>query len=56
MKRKCRYLLSRNAWAAAGAMCVLFTIKQSSFLSKMESQHDDLAQWVDEILTGVWQY
>lgn len=45
-----------NAWAAAGAMRVLATIKRSRFEPAMRSQQDDLAQWVDEILTGVWQY
>lgn len=37
-------------------MRVLATIKYSSFGSVMQSQQDDLAQWVDEILTGVWYY
>lgn len=45
-----------NGWAAAGTMRVLATIKRSSFASAMQSQQDDLAQWVDEILTGVWYY
>ncbi|KAI0253048.1 glycosyl hydrolase family 88-domain-containing protein [Lactifluus subvellereus] len=45
-----------NGWAAAGAMRVLATIKQSSFSSQMQSQQNDLARWVDEILTGVWQH
>lgn len=45
-----------NGWAAAGTMRVLATIKYSSFGSVMQSQQDDLAQWVDEILTGVWYY
>jgi hypothetical protein len=37
-------------------MRVLATIKFSNFSSVMQSQQDDLAQWVDEILTGVWYY
>jgi len=45
-----------NGWAAAGAMRVLATIKGSSFSSQMQSQQNNLTQWVDEILTGVWQY
>ncbi|KAI9449496.1 Six-hairpin glycosidase [Lactarius psammicola] len=45
-----------NGWAAAGAMRVLATIKRSRFAPDMQSQQDDLAQWVDEILTGVWHY
>jgi len=45
-----------NGWAAAGTMRVLATIKFSRFAPEMQSQLDDLAQWVDEILTGVWSY
>lgn len=45
-----------NGWAAAGIMRVLATIARSNFASQMQSQQSDLAQWVDEILTGVWQY
>lgn len=45
-----------NGWAAAGIMRVLATIVRSNFASQMQSQQNDLAQWVDEILTGVWQY
>jgi hypothetical protein len=37
-------------------MRVLATIRRSSFAPVMQSQQDDLAQWVDEILTGVWYY
>ena len=37
-------------------MRVLATILRSNFASQMESQQSDLAYWVDEILTGVWQY
>jgi rhamnogalacturonyl hydrolase YesR len=45
-----------NGWAAAGMMRVLATIMRSDFASQMESQQNNLAQWVDEILTGVWNY
>jgi len=45
-----------NGWAAAGIMRVLATIRRSNFEPVMQSQQDDLAQWVDEILTGVWYY
>ncbi|KAH9027246.1 Six-hairpin glycosidase [Lactarius pseudohatsudake] len=45
-----------NGWAAAGAMRVLATIKRSRFASEMQSQQNDLVQWIDEILTGVWYY
>ncbi|KAI0260506.1 Six-hairpin glycosidase-like protein [Gloeopeniophorella convolvens] len=45
-----------NGWAAAGAMRVLATIKRSSFALQFRPQQADLEQWVDEILTGVWQH
>jgi len=45
-----------NAWAAAGMMRVLATIHRSSFSSQMQSQKNNLTQWIDEILTGVWRY
>jgi hypothetical protein len=37
-------------------MRVLATIMRSNFASQMQTQQNDLTQWVDEILTGVWQY
>lgn len=37
-------------------MRVLATIKRSRYGPAMQSQQDDLAKWVDEILTGVWSY
>jgi len=45
-----------NGWAAAGMMRVLATMNRSSLSSQMQSQQDNLTQWVDEILTGVWGY
>jgi len=45
-----------NAWAAAGMMRVLAIIRRSNFSQQMRSQQYDLIQWIDEILTGVWQY
>jgi len=45
-----------NGWAAAGMMRVLAIIRRSNFSQQMESQQHDLIQWIDEILTGVWQY
>lgn len=45
-----------NAWAAAGMMRVWAIINRSSFSSQMQAQKDNLTQWVDEILTGVWSY
>jgi hypothetical protein len=37
-------------------MRVLATMNRSSLSSQMQSQQDNLTQWVDEILTGVWGY
>jgi len=45
-----------NAWAAAGMMRVWAIINQSSFSWQMQSQKDNLTQWIDEILTGVWSH
>ncbi|KAI6111803.1 Six-hairpin glycosidase-like protein [Pisolithus croceorrhizus] len=43
-----------NGWAAAGMLRVLSTIKQSQFSSSMESQQQDLADWVQEIHDGMY--
>ena len=45
-----------NAWAAAGALRVLATIQQSCAADSMTSQQNDLLQWVQETLVGVWQF
>jgi rhamnogalacturonyl hydrolase YesR len=45
-----------NAWAAAGMMRVWAIINHSSFSSQMQPQKNNLTQWIDEILTGVWKY
>jgi rhamnogalacturonyl hydrolase YesR len=45
-----------NAWAAAGMLRVLATIKHSPEAGSMQSQQNDLAQWTGETLTGVWKY
>jgi rhamnogalacturonyl hydrolase YesR len=45
-----------NAWAAAGVLRVLATIKHSPEAGSMQSQQNDLAQWAGETLTGVWKY
>ncbi len=37
-------------------MRVLATIMRSNLASQMQTQQNDLTQWVDEILTGVWQH
>ncbi|KAH8985376.1 hypothetical protein EDB92DRAFT_1787721, partial [Lactarius akahatsu] len=38
-----------NAWAAAGMLCVLGTLKSSSFSRNFEGQIKDLGDWVAEI-------
>ncbi|KAL4241438.1 hypothetical protein ABKN59_000388 [Abortiporus biennis] len=45
-----------NAWAAAGMLRVLETIKHSSASKKFISQQKDLLSWVDDILTSTWQH
>jgi len=37
-------------------MRVWAIINRSSFSSQMQSQKNNLTQWIDEILTGVWKY
>lgn len=41
-----------NAWAAAGMMRVLATIRQSPFNDEMSDQQGDLQYWVEEILSA----
>ncbi|KAL4076573.1 Six-hairpin glycosidase-like protein [Scleroderma yunnanense] len=43
-----------NAWAAAGMLRVLGTIKHSDFANSMKSQQKDLANWVQEIHSGMY--
>lgn len=45
-----------NAWAAAGMVRVLATIKQSSFAGSMESQMGDLQNWAGDILGAAQNY
>jgi hypothetical protein len=45
-----------NAWAAAGTLRVLATIQQSFAAQSMQSQQDDLLEWVRETLDGVWNF
>ncbi len=45
-----------NAWAVAGALRVLSTIRGSDAADSMQSQQDDLSQWVKETLDGVWKF
>jgi len=39
-----------NAWAAAGMLRVLATLKWSQFDSAMQSEQNDLRSWTEEIL------
>ncbi|KAA1465990.1 Six-hairpin glycosidase [Dentipellis sp. KUC8613] len=45
-----------NGWAAAGMLRVLETIRGSASAKVMKEQQKNLTSWVDEILTGAWQY
>jgi rhamnogalacturonyl hydrolase YesR len=45
-----------NAWAAAGALRVLATIKGSSAAESMKWQQKNLVCWVRETLDGVWKF
>jgi hypothetical protein len=45
-----------NAWAAAGALRVLATIKRSCAAHSMKPQQHHLEQWVREILDGAWRH
>jgi len=45
-----------NAWAVAGMLRVLETIKKSYVAHSMRSQQSDLVQWVSKTLDGVWTH
>jgi rhamnogalacturonyl hydrolase YesR len=45
-----------NAWAVAGALRVLAAIRGSAAAASMQSQQNDLLQWVKETLDGVWKF
>ncbi|KIP12696.1 hypothetical protein PHLGIDRAFT_27123 [Phlebiopsis gigantea 11061_1 CR5-6] len=45
-----------NAWAAAGMMRVLQTIRHSSQAWKFESQRADLTSWISEIVSATWAH
>ncbi|TFY83864.1 hypothetical protein EWM64_g140 [Hericium alpestre] len=45
-----------NAWAAAGMMRVLQTIRHFHVNNKMKSEQDDLRIWIKEILDGAWKH
>ncbi|KAI9000936.1 Six-hairpin glycosidase [Trametes punicea] len=45
-----------NAWAAAGMLRVLETIKHSKLASQLESEQADLTSWINEIVSSAWTY
>ena len=45
-----------NAWAAAGMLRVLGTIKNSQYANTLKSQQTDLASWVGEIHAAMYPY
>ena len=45
-----------NAWAAAGTLRVLATIRHSGAGWSMRSQQNNLIRWVGETLDGVWKH
>ena len=49
-------VLPGNAWAAAGMMRVLQTIRHSSQGWRFESQGADLTSWITEIVSAAWTH
>lgn len=45
-----------NAWAAAGMMRVLQTIRHSSQAKQFDAQQADLTSWISEIVSATWQH
>ncbi|KAH9846959.1 Six-hairpin glycosidase [Lenzites betulinus] len=45
-----------NAWAAAGMLRVLETIRHSKLASSMKSEQADLKSWINEIVSAAWQH
>ncbi|THH02396.1 hypothetical protein EW026_g444 [Hermanssonia centrifuga] len=45
-----------NAWAAAGMMRVLQTIRHSEQAQAFQSQQEDLTNWIHEIVSAAWQF
>ncbi|KAI0650661.1 Six-hairpin glycosidase [Trametes meyenii] len=45
-----------NAWAAAGMMRVLQTIRHSKLASKLKSEQADLTSWINEIVSASWKH
>lgn len=47
-------LLTGNGWAAAGMLRVLATIRNSQYSNTFKSQQQDLANWIQEVHTGMF--
>ncbi|KAK2467552.1 hypothetical protein APHAL10511_000407 [Amanita phalloides] len=45
-----------NAWAAAGMLRVLATVKSSQYATSLQSEQIDLADWVIEIQNAMYSY
>ncbi|KAI0352875.1 Six-hairpin glycosidase [Trametes cingulata] len=45
-----------NAWAAAGMLRVLETIRHSKLSSQMLVEQADLTSWINEIVSSSWKY
>lgn len=45
-----------NAWAAAGMLRVLETIRHSKVSKQFEGQKANLTSWVDEIVSATWKH
>ncbi|KAI0677468.1 Six-hairpin glycosidase [Trametes maxima] len=45
-----------NAWAAAGMMRVLQTIRHSTLASELKSEQADLTSWINEIVSASWKH
>lgn len=50
------YWSTGNAWAAAGIMRVLVTIKKSSFKDQLAAEQANLEGWALEIVYNMWKY
>ena len=49
-------LSAGNAWAAAGMLRVLGTLKSSPFSRNFKDQINDLGNWVEEIHNAMYPY
>jgi len=48
------YWTTGNGWAAAGMLRVLATIRNSQYSNTFKSQQQDLANWIQEVHTGMF--